>query len=86
MIAGLETEAQRLGQPPPQARDDDPRRIVSLPLGYVRSNAHRMEYTGYRREGLPITSAIVESLIKQFNARVKGTEKFWITGGAEAVL
>ena len=37
-------------------------------------------------EGLPITSAAVESLIKQLNYRVKGTEKFWVTGGAEAIL
>ncbi len=26
---------------------------------------------------LPVTSAAVESLIKEFNYRVKGTEKFW---------
>lgn len=86
VIAGLEDEAQRLGEPPPRARDDDPRRVVSLSVGYVRSNAYRMDYAQYRRDGLPITSAIVESLIKQFNTRVKGTEKFWINGGAEAVL
>ena len=36
--------------------------------------------------GLPITSAVVESLVKQFNHRVKGTEKFWIESGAESVL
>ncbi|MCX5643487.1 MAG: hypothetical protein NTZ17_02205 [Phycisphaerae bacterium] len=40
----------------------------------------------YRRDGLPATSTIVESLIKQFNQRVKGTEKFWLRGGAEALL
>ena len=45
-----------------------------------------MDYALYRREGLPLTSALVESLIKQFNYRVKGTEKFWLAGGAEAVL
>ena len=28
----------------------------------------------------------MESLIKQFNQRVKGTEKFWNKGGAESVL
>jgi hypothetical protein len=28
----------------------------------------------------------VESLIKQFNFRVKGTEKFWGSAGTEAVL
>ena len=38
----------------------------------------------YRREGLPTTSAVVESLIKQLNERVKGTQKFWPQGGPEA--
>ena len=28
----------------------------------------------------------MESLIKQFNRRVKGTEKFWLEQGVEAVL
>lgn len=84
--ADLEEQAARLGQPPPQARDDDPRKIVASCLAYVRKNADRMDYPKYRREGLPVTSAAVESLIKQFNQRVKGTEKFWLTGGAEAVL
>ena len=45
-----------------------------------------MDYARYRREGLPVTSAAVESLVKQFNQRVKGTEKFWNKGGAECVL
>ncbi len=86
LIAALQEESDRLGQPPPKTSDDDPRRIVSLTLEYIKTNAHRMDYARYRREGLPITSAIVESLIKQVNQRVKGTEKFWTQGGAEAVL
>ena len=86
VIDVLEVEATRLGPPPAKARDDDPRRIVSLTLTYVKTNAGRMDYRRYRREGLPITSTAVESLIKQLNYRVKGTEKFWITGGAEAIL
>ena len=45
-----------------------------------------MDYPRYRREGLPTSSALVESLIKQFNKRVKGSEKFWIDNRAEAVL
>jgi hypothetical protein len=84
--ADLNEQAVRLGPPPPHARDDDPRKIVASCLAYVQKNADRMNYPQYRREGLPITSAAVESLIKQFNQRVKGTEKFWLTGGAEAVL
>jgi len=86
LIAGLQAVCERLGPPPPKASDDDPRRIVSLALEYVKSNAHRMDYATYRRTGLPITSTAVESLIKQFNKRVKGTEQFWLEGGAEAIL
>ena len=39
----------------------------------------------YRREGLPITSSHIESTIKQINRRVKGSEKFWSSGGADAL-
>jgi hypothetical protein len=59
---------------------------VASSLAYVRKNVDRMNYPNYRRQGLPVTSATVESLIKQFNQRVKGTEKFWLCGGAETVL
>ena len=86
LLAGLEQEGRRLGKPPPQAKESDPRRIVSKTLDYVTTNEPRMDYARFRREGLPITSAAVESLIKQFNQRVKGTEKFWNKGGAESVL
>ena len=40
----------------------------------------------YRRLGLRISSAPVESAIKSLNRRVKGSEKFWREQGAEAVL
>jgi hypothetical protein len=53
---------------------------------YVGNNRGRMKYPEYRRQGLPVSSAPVESAIKQLNRRVKGSEKFWLKGGAEAVL
>ena len=86
VLAALSEQAERLGPPRPNARPDEPSKIVALTLAYVQNNADRMNYPQYRREGLPVTSAAVESLIKQFNQRVKGTEKFWLRGGAEAVL
>jgi hypothetical protein len=82
----LREQLERLGPPPARAPVDHPSKIVSLVLEYVTDNAGRMDYPRYRREGLPVTSTIVESLIKQFNQRVKGTEKFWLRGGAEAIL
>ncbi len=45
-----------------------------------------MRYDEYRREGLPITSCYIEATVKQVNARMKGTEKFWSPRGGEALL
>ncbi len=36
-----------------------------------------MNYPQYRQAGLPTTSALMESLVKEISARVNGTEKFW---------
>lgn len=84
--ASLRQAARALGQPPPDAADADPRKIVQDTLGYVQNNHSRMDYPRYRRLGLPTSSAPVESTIKQLNRRVKGSEKFWLGGGAEALL
>lgn len=84
--AVLQKQLDRLGPPPPRASGDHPRKVVSLVLQYVSDNAERMDYPRYRQEGLPVTSTLVESLIKQFNQRVKGTEKSRLRGGAEAIL
>ena len=86
LLRDLHAASQKLGTPPPGASDDDPRKVVAEALGYVANNRTRMDYPRYRRLGLPISSAAVESTIKPINRRIKGTEKFWLEGGAEAVL
>lgn len=87
VIADLQRWQQSLGQPPPDASPADDREIVRVTLGYLRNNRDRMNYPAYRTQGLPITSALVESLIKQFNRRVKGTDKFWNRpDGGESML
>ena len=55
---------------------------------YLTNNADKMNYVSYRKQGLPVTSARMESVVKQINKRVKGTEKFWNDGpkGAETIL
>ena len=56
-------------------------------IRYLQNNRTRMDYPRYRRLGLPVTSAPMESLIKQIGQRVKGTEMFWDDPhGAEAIL
>jgi hypothetical protein len=62
------------------------RQTVEETLTYVSNNRQRMNYPEYRRLGLPVSSAPVESTIKQINRRIKGSEKFWLEGGAEAML
>ncbi len=67
--------------------ETDPRRPLQRGLTYLGNNLARTDYPRYRRLGLPVTSTLVESLIKEFNYRVKGTEKFWDDpSGAESIL
>jgi hypothetical protein len=53
---------------------------------YLTNNADKMNYPRYRRDGLPTTSSLIESQVKEINARVKGSEKFWYESNAEAML
>jgi hypothetical protein len=86
LLGALRAARRRAGATPPGAGEDDPRRVLAEAVTYVENNRGRMNYPDYRRQGLPISSAPVESAIKQLNRRVKGSEKFWLKGGAEAVL
>jgi hypothetical protein len=70
----------------PDEKPTDPYHVVSKTIGYFEHNQLRMDYPRYRRAGLPVTSGRVESLIKQFNRRVKGTEKAWNESQAELIL
>lgn len=86
VIAALEARQSELGPPEPDDPETGPRVVVADALTYLRNNAPRMAYPEYRRAGLPITSSHMESTVKLFNRRVKGTEKFWSEEGAEAIL
>jgi hypothetical protein len=67
--------------------EQDPRAIVQTAVTYLTNNRGRMNYPAYRKAGLPVSTSMVESLIKEINYRVKGTEKFWNRpDGAEAIL
>ena len=67
--------------------DTDPRRPIQRGVTYLENNLDRVDYPRYRCLGLPVTSTLMESLVKEFNLRVKGTEKFWNDPeGAEAIL
>lgn len=87
VLAELQSHRLRLGAPPAAAGADDPRERLRLEIGYFEHNRERMDYARHRREGLPTTSAWMESAVKELNYRVKGTEMFWNNPrGAEAIL
>jgi hypothetical protein len=87
VIGELREHQQRLGLPPEDATDNDPREQLRVILGYLENNCDRMRYDEYRRQGLPTTSAWMESAVNEINYRVKGTEMFWNRpDGAEAIL
>lgn len=87
VIEELAVWQERLGEPPKQAEPKDARLLVAEALSYLRNNQSRMDYPRYRKAGLPITSSLVESLVGEFNARVKSKQKYWNRpDGAEAIL
>jgi hypothetical protein len=86
VIAALEERQAELGLPEKGEPETSPRQVVARTLTYLRNQQGKMGYDEYRRQGLPITSSLMESVVKQVNRRVKGTEKFWSEEGAEAIL
>jgi hypothetical protein len=85
LLAALATRSGELGSPGEHEPESAPRRLVAEALRYLTNQRSRMSYPEYRRQGLPITSAAIESTIKQINRRLKGSEKFW-DEGAEPLL
>ena len=86
VIAALESRQAVLGKPAKDEPETSPRQIIAATMGYLQTHKDRMRYDAYRCAGLPLTSCHVESMIKLFNRRMKGTEKFWSEDGAEAIL
>jgi hypothetical protein len=76
----------KLGPPPDDVPSNDPRAVVHASLVYYENHVTRMNYPSYRRAGLPLTSSLMESAVKQVSRRVKGTEKFWSSAGGETIL
>jgi len=84
LLEALKRRQEELGLPEPK-ETGTPRAQVAKSLTYLTNQRKRMDYAAYRQEGLPITSSLIESTIKQINRRIKGTEKFW-DGGVDPIL
>lgn len=87
VLAELKSWQVKLGQPEAATPDTDPRAVLATTITYLTNNRERMKYPEYRRRGMPVTTAWMESLVKEMNYRVKGTEMYWNDpAGAEAIL
>ena len=87
VIQDMRCEQSQRGEPPQGCDVQDPRQVLAATITYLDHNQSRMDYPRYRRAGLPLTSAHMESLVKEIGYRVKGTEKFWNDGrAAESIL
>lgn len=87
VISELEQHQTRLGGAPATSVHDDSHEQLRLVIQYLHNNRERMKYADYRQQGLPTTSAWMESAVKEMNFRVKGTDMFWNNPeGAEAIL
>lgn len=87
VLVELRADQEAIGLPPQDCDEKDPRKVVAETIHYFEANASRMQYPQYRREGLPVTSAHMESYVKEMNYRVKATSKFFDDGASgEAIL
>jgi hypothetical protein len=86
VIAALQQRQAELGLPEKGEAETSPRCVVQRTLTYLTNHQAQMPYDVYRRQGLPITSSLMESVVKQVGRRGKGTEPFWSEEGAEALL
>jgi hypothetical protein len=86
VLVALRQRQGELGRPEEGEAETSPRQVVATALTYLSNHQDKMKYDAYRRQGLPLTSSLMESVVKQINQRVKGTEKFWSEAGSEAVL
>ena len=86
VIDELFAYGRKFGEPSPDAPSDDPREVIRKSRVFYENHACRMDYPSYRRAGFPLTSSLMESMVKQVSRRVKGTEKYWSSPGGEAIL
>jgi hypothetical protein len=82
LLLALEQEAQRHG---PRTAEGVAHTLWTT-RDYFAEHRERIRYDVFRRHGLPLVSAHVESGIKQVNHRLKGSEKQWRLANAEAML
>ncbi len=79
----VELQQHQSNSPPPDGANENPLREA---LTYYANHRQFMQYPTYRQQGLPLTSSLMESTIKQINIRIKGSEKFFGHDTGETLL
>jgi hypothetical protein len=81
IIANLKGIQSRVGKPDKGRRKtDDPKVVLDNFINHLNENKGRLQYKKYRSLKYPIGSGNVESAVKLFGKRIKGTEKQWSDG------
>ncbi len=85
IIANLKEIQLEVGKPDKGKRKtDDPKVVLDNFINHLNENKGRLQYKEYRSLKYPIGSGSVESAVKLFGKRIKGTEKQWSDG--ESIL
>jgi len=88
LLQELVRHVPRIGTPPPECAEDDPRSVLHAAQSYFAHNAGRMDYARYRRLGYPIGSGVIESACRHIvGLRMKRTATMaWTEANAEAMV
>ena len=88
LVRELARHQRRLGDPPENCNQEDPRKIVAGAHRYFTNNAGRMRYDQYRAKGYPIGSGVVESSCRHIvGLRMKRTATMaWREDRADAMI
>ena len=75
LVRGLEEIQSRFGKPGKGKRNpDNPKVKLDNFISHIAQNKDRLNYNSYRKKGYPIGSGSIESAVKLFGKRIKGTE------------
>jgi len=88
IINDLKKIQLKVGKPEESKKrvNDDPKVILDNFINHLGENKDRLRYKKFRDCKYPIGSGSVESAVKLFGKRIKGTEKQWSEEGGEAIL
>ena len=79
----LAEQGEALRAPQAVASADDPREAVRAAQVHYTNQRIRMDHSRDRLLGLPLTTNLMESAVRQVDRRVKGSEKFWSAAGGD---